>query len=398
MRAGSGDVTWGAGRPVIRLAGAGLLGALGLALAPGAAQAQFSNPLFMPDPPSNGSADPGVSFLEGQYRVTSTAGPRVRTSPDLVNWKEEQPLFAPGGEPQWVRPDPRTGARRAGSPKIYELSDRADGPGRQYVLLFSAPHKDKGKGCIGRAVSNTPHSFRNAGRKSKAGPLECKDNGDFGLIDPALFVDHTRGGKHYLLYKRQLKDHRKKEMRRPSDIVIRPINTDVRRGLGSSTRLVVGNGKGEVGSVEAPTMVRHDGRYFLFYSVGLFSNDSYAVSVAVSRRDANRPTGGKFIKYRENPIYSGRGTGDFCGVGHQDVRKNPDGTWRLFAHANLRETNPAKPPDARNKCVKSRRDLVSETLRWDRRTSNPNFHWPSVSNGKPSGNGKTTGTFAPFMG
>jgi len=391
MRAGTEDVTRGAGRPVIRLAGAGLLGALALAVAPAAAQAQLSNPLFMPDPPATGSADPGVSFLDRQYRVTSTRGPRVRTSPDLRTWREEQPLFAPGGQPQWAKPG--SNGERAGSPKIYELSDRVGGG---YVLLFSAQHKTKGKGCIGRAVSSTPDNFRNEGRTSPAGPLECKDpkkgesKSAFGLIDPALFVDRARGGKHYLLYKRQLKDHRNKEMRRPSDIVIRPINKDLKRDLGSSTRLVVGNGRGEVGSVEAPTMVRHDGRYFLFYSIGLFSNDSYAVSVAVSRRDANRPTGGRFVEYRKNPIYSGRGTGAFCGVGHQDVRKNPDGTWRLFAHANLRETNPAKP-GARNKCVTSRRDLVSDTLRWDR-------FWPRVGNGKPSGNGKTTGAFAPFMG
>ncbi|MCP9490834.1 MAG: family 43 glycosylhydrolase [Solirubrobacteraceae bacterium MAG38_C4-C5] len=407
MRAGSEGLMAGR-RWVIRLAAAGLLGVLALAVGlPGAAQAQSGNPLFDADP---GSADPGVSFLEGQFRVTSTGGPRVRNSPDLVNWREDEPLFAPGGEPRWAED------QRAGSPKIYPLAD-----GR-FVLLFSARHEAKGKGCIGRAISSTPNNFRNMGRESfrhdvpaEAGPLECEGDGvsasdranqrnrlepsAFSLIDPALFVNPANG-EYYLLYKRQLQD-RIDAPKGPSDIVIRPINSDVLSGLGGITRLVVASGDEGV-SVEAPTMIARNGRYFLFYSIANFSNDSYAVSVAVSRREANTPTGGDFVKFGGNPIYSGRGNPNFCGVGHQDVLQTGSDSWILFAHANLNEKDGATPGD-RNECVGSRRQLVADTLRFDIPSSEPanqreGFAWPSVSNGTPSGDGTPRGTLTPFTG
>lgn len=395
---------WGP-RPAIGLAVA-LLGALALALGlPGAAHAQSSNPLFDAIP---GSADPGVSLFDGQYHVTSTNGPRVRTSSDLVNWREDQPLFAPGGEPRWALEG------RAGSPKIYR-QPASQPDSERYVLLFSARHEVKGKGCIGRAVSATPHSFRNAGRESfrhdqpaDAGPLECVGEGvsasdrangldrleksPYSVIDPALFQD-PKTGRFHLLYKRQLQDRIDKPVE-PSGIVIRSIGPDAKSDLGSPTRLIVASGQEGV-SVEAPTMIERGGRYFLFYSIANFATDSYGVSVAVSRREANTPAGGDFVRFDGNPIYSGRGNPRFCGVGHQDI-VDTGGTSTLFAHAILEE----KEVEGRNECVGTRRQLVADPLRWDQPSSDPDnqregFRWPSVSNGTPSGDGKTRGELTP---
>jgi arabinan endo-1,5-alpha-L-arabinosidase len=370
---------------------AGVLG-LGLVLPAAAGQGQqFANPLFVPDRGIEGAADPGVSWFEGTYYVTSTGSDYVRTSPDLVNWHERHRLFAPGGEPQWAVNG------RAGSPKIYRLPGAGG-----YVLLFSAQHRVKGKGCIGRAVSPDPHSFVNSGRESYGpgmpatdGPLECEGprltKSAYSVIDPALFHDQDTG-RYWLLYKRQLQS-RIDRPPEPSDIVIRPIGSDAKSNLGSPTRLVVAAGGAGV-SVEAPTMVKRNGRYYLFYSIASFDDDTYGVSVAVSRLEANRPDGGNFARFGGNPIYSGRGNEHYCGVGHQDIVSFANGNWRLFAHTYLSEAEP--PTNCRDATGDGRRFLVSDLIRWDVPSTNPdngaNF-WPRIDNGQPSGTGDSRGIF-----
>lgn len=382
---------------------AALLGTLALALGlAGVARAQSPNPLFKGI--KQGSSDPGVSFFAGQFRVTSSRGARVRTSPDLVNWRQDKRLFARRGAPRWAV------GRRIGSSKIYFLPAI-----KRYVLVFDALHRIKGKFCIGRATSKRPYGFRNMGRESARGPLECEGPGlsrsAYSLLDPDLFQDPATGS-YYLLYKRQLQS-RIDEPPQPSDIVIRPIGPDAKSGLGAPTRLVVAAGKGtkEGVSVEAPTMVARNGRYFLFYSIANFTNDSYAVSVAASRREANTPLGGNFVKFGANPIYSGKPDKDFCGVGHQDVMQTGPDAWVLFAHAYLIERPPAKP-GGNARCVSKpvrpggrtpRRQLVADQLRWDVPSTNPQntqegFAWPSVNDGTPSGNGQPRGKLTPASG
>ena len=391
----AGDDRSTPGRLVTRFAAA-LLGALALALClTGAARAESANPLFKGI--KQGSSDPGVSFFNGQFRVTSSRGARVRTSPNLVKWREEKRLFASRGAPRWAV------GRRIGSSKIYFLPAI-----KRYVLVFGALHRIKGKFCIGRATSKRPYGFRNMGRESAGGPLECEGPGlsksAYSLLDPDLFQDPATGS-HYLLYKRQLQS-RIDAPRQPSDIVIRAIGPDAKSGLGLPTRLVVADGKGtkEGVSVEAPTMVARNARYFLFYSIANFTNDSYAVSVAASRREANTPMGGDFVKFGANPIYSGKRDKDFCGVGHQDVMQVGQDAWLLFAHAYLVERPPAKPggnPRCVSKPVRPggrtpRRQLVADQLRWNVPSTNPlntqeGFAWPSVNDGTPSGNGNPGG-------
>lgn len=389
-------------RRVAGLAGA-LLGTLALALAvPDGARAQ--NPLFTGAP--QGSSDPSVGFFGGQFRVTSSRGRRVRNSTDLVNWREDHSLFARGGAPRWAV------GGRVGSSKISRLSDGS------YVLVFGALHRgNKGdrRFCIGRARARTPYGFKNQGllrykgrngrKKPGAGPLFCagrQSRPDYSVFDPDLFRDPANG-RLYLLYKRQLQRLRGGRRGR-SDIVIRPVGQDAKSQLGPITRLVQASGKrgGRDGvSVEAPTMVARNRRYFLFYSIANYANDSYAVSVAASRREANTPTGGNFTKFAGNPIYSGKTNKmnkpdtAFCGVGHQDIMPLPNDRWVIFAHAYLRETPPARPGG--NARCKGKRQLVADELRWNIPSTNPQntpegFAWPSVGDGTPSGNGKPSGT------
>jgi len=199
---------------------------------------------------------------------------------------------------------------------------------------------------------------------------------EYNLIDPDLLRDPATG-RYYLLYKRQLQRLRGRRRGR-SDIVIRPVGQDAKSRLGPITRLVQASGKGggrDGVSVEAPTMVARNRRYFLFYSIANYANDSYAVSVAASRRKANTPTGGNFTKFAGNPIYSGKTNklnkpdAAFCGVGHQDIMPLPNDRWVIFAHAYLRETPPAQPGG--NARCKGKRQLVADELRWTGRRNRP---------------------------
>ncbi|MCP9490981.1 MAG: family 43 glycosylhydrolase [Solirubrobacteraceae bacterium MAG38_C4-C5] len=377
-------------------------------VAPGAASAQSGNPLFVPPQPPGekvrGSADPGIARLKpgtpGVF-VTSTGSARgpVRTTTDGRTWTDAGPHFIK--TPSWLRDG------RAGSPQIYWLP--AIG---KYVMLFSG-QGPKGKGCIGRAVSDRPFNFTSHGRmipaegsgKSRAGyALECRDDGGYSLIDPSLF---ERNGKYFLLYKRnfgagrgKLTPAERKFRNRPQDIVIRPINPDARAGLGPSTKLIAARpGTWEGKSVEAPTMIYRKGRYYLFYSGANYARESYAVGVAASLKGRdNRPTG-RFKRFEGNPILRGSGNRLFCGVGHQDVVKSGD-SWQIFYHAYLGEPEPGVRQNGNDCLLKRdgktyRRFLMADVLRWDRRGGSPvrGDFWPSVNNRTPSGDGRPSGQF-----
>lgn len=375
--------------------------AAGVLLAPGVASAQSAsaNPLFIPPEGTRGAADPGVAVFPGGTFVASTGpatGP-VRTTTDGFTWTDAPgPLFTKA--PGWLRD------RRAGSPQIYWLPEH-----KRYVVLFSGkgPH---GKGCIGRGVSSTPYNFTNGGRriasegKRKTGyALECRDDGAYSLIDPSLFRDDD--GRYYLLYKRNFgagRNMTRAERRfrdRPQDIVIRPINSDVRTGLRSSKTLIAARrGTWEGRSVEAPTMIRRKGRYYLFYSGANYARESYGVGVAASLARDNRPNG-TFKRFRGNPILTGSGDPNFCGVGHQDLYTPGDDAWLIFYHAYLGE--PHLPQNGTKCFVKDRngktyrRFLMADQLRWDRRGGSPlrGDFWPSVNDGTPSGDGNARGRF-----
>ena len=65
--------------------------------------------------------------------------------------------------------------------------------------------------------------------------------------------------------------------------------------------------------VEGPTVIKHNGWYYLIYSANHFMSKSYAVGYAVSKSPF-----GPFVKNVSNPILSTANTG-VPGVGHGDL-------------------------------------------------------------------------------
>lgn len=351
-----------------------MLLALAAAL-PTTAAAQFPNPLFTWD----GSADPGMAHFGGRYYATATGADgggagRIKSSPDRRTWSRSGYIFPLGTEPGWISVDP-DGTRGIGGPQIYYLDAI-----KKYVAYFSARAAKTEKRCIGRAVSSNPYTFTNEGLGDNpaVSPLECRNDATYSLIDASLFRD-PRDQQLYLLYKRDYTDGEGTQ----DDIVIRRVDQDGRSNPGPPTQLVVAErGTWEGFSVEAPTMIARNGRYYLFYSGANYAKDTYGVGVAVSSIESNRPES-KLVKYDANPILKGLGNDTFCGVGHQDVTNVAGDGWLLFYHAYLGGL------EADGDCVGTKRFLMMDVLRWDRPGGSPRVgdFWPSVHNGTPSGTG-----------
>ncbi len=80
--------------------------------------------------------------------------------------------------------------------------------------------------------------------------------------------------------------------------------------------------------MEGPTVVKLDGKYYLFYSANHFQSPDYAVGYAV----ADSPTG-PWIKNPANPIIHQSIVGE-KGSGHGDLFKDNDGNYRYVYHVH----------------------------------------------------------------
>lgn len=87
---------------------------------------------------------------------------------------------------------------------------------------------------------------------------------------------------------------------------------------------------------EGPTVIKHNGLYYLFYSANDFRSNDYAIGYAVS----NNPLG-PWVKFSGNPIISKKNIG-FDGPGHGDFVKNDNGDYYYVFHIH-NSTSAATP-------------------------------------------------------
>lgn len=157
-------------------------------------------------------------------------------------------------------------AGRDGDVWAPDVTERADGV---YLMYFAAPEKD-GEQCIGAATSPSPTGpFAPVGDR----PVLC-DPRDHGAIDPMAYTDD---GRHYLVYKDEADGTGDASSLWINEVT--PSGVDL---IGPRSRLLTADvGGDEERIAEAPFLVRHDGRYVLFYSAGRW-NATYHVKYAVS--------------------------------------------------------------------------------------------------------------------
>ncbi len=291
---------WGAAAPAFAQ------GLTAPAAAESAACHATSGPL--PDPAlAQQFADPFVYCADGRFYVVASnwAGIHIpiASSERLDRWSvlrdeagtvidamPELPAWVVRG--RGVRPD-------IWAPTVARLNGR-------YVLYFSARHgsaktpRGAPRDCIGAAVSDFPdHGFRPAPL-----PLVCGGFAE-GVIDADVLPD---GGRALLYFK---SDGNCCGL--STNLYVVPLSADGLSLTGLISPVGVSNDReweGEI--VEAPSMIRHEGRYVLFYSGGRFDSAGYGVAYAT----CEGPVGPCQKPLDNRVLQSGHGRD---GPGHQSV-------------------------------------------------------------------------------
>ncbi len=275
------------------------------------AAGSFENPVIRQDFPDPFVLRDGATY----YAYATTDGAQhlqLATSPDLVTWQlGSDPLPT---LPSWSTGDtwaPEVAKTTAGYVLYYTAHDpdlkRPDGNGAQCITLARADHPE------GPFVD------------SSSKPLVCQvDRG--GSIDATSFVDAD--GSRYLIWKNDGNC-----CGLPTRFSIQRLTADGLHLTGSPKDLgVVNDATWEGHVIEAPTLLRHDGRYVLFYSANDYDSGAYAVGYATAKMVT-----GPYVDAKENPIVASQwghhATSRARGPGHQSVVEAADGTLWMTFHA-----------------------------------------------------------------
>ncbi len=252
--------------------------------------------------------DPDVLQSDGTFYAfaTNTAGTNVQvaTSDDLDDW-ELQTTDAMPTLPSWATEG------RTWAPEVFEPT-----PGR-FVLYFTAWHTTPSAQCIGVAAADSPEGPYTALSEE---PLVCPID-DGGAIDASTFVDDD--GTAYLLWKNDGNC-----CGLPTWLQIAPLSADGSTLTAEPTKLVEQDQDWEGILVEAPTLVRHDDAYVLFYSANDYGGDQYSTGYATAAAVL-----GPYEKPAEPLLTTASTDGRYQGPGGQDVVTMADGTDRLVFHS-----------------------------------------------------------------
>jgi arabinan endo-1,5-alpha-L-arabinosidase len=223
-------------------------------------------------------ADPTVLSVGGTYYAYSTAsryGAKnfhvpVQSSRRLTGgWSHARDAMPE--LPTWV--DKTAGEGSVWAPAVTARGD--DG----YLLYFTAHSASQHIQCIGVARASAPEGpFHPIGSH----PLVCQP-GDADAIDPKPFTDTD--GTHYLLYSASRQGN--------ATIWLQRLNADGTETIGHRRAVIRADRAEEDHTVEAPTIVRHDGKYVLFYSGNAYNGGRYFINYATA--DA---LGDEFVKHQ----------------------------------------------------------------------------------------------------
>ncbi|GAA0575978.1 glycoside hydrolase family 43 protein [Paractinoplanes ferrugineus] len=260
----------------------------------------FTNPVHDRNFP-----DPGVLRVDGTFYAYGTnsavANVPLLTSTDLVHWTERGDVLPAVGE--WADPG------NTWAPEVLRTDAGT------FVLYYTARWNKADRQCIGTAVADSPTGpFLDTSGE----PLICQDD-EGGSIDASPFRDED--GSLYLYWKND-----GNHIGVPSHLYAQRLDRDGRKLTGDRVRLLTNNQPWHGPVVEAPEMLRHDGKLYLFYSGGAFDQDGYAVGYAT----CDSPLG-PCHDAAENPIL--RSAGKAAGPGHCYPVTLADGTVWLLYHA-----------------------------------------------------------------
>ncbi|MDO7877082.1 family 43 glycosylhydrolase [Hymenobacter sp. ASUV-10] len=256
----------------------------------------IANPVLAGDYP-----DPSVTKIGNTYWATATTsnwGPTfpLLKSSNLTDWQLVGHVF-PGERPAWAD-------YYFWAPEISQ-----DG-GRTYV--YYTAHKRGGNLSVGVASADRPE-----GPYRDHGPLVGQPDGS---IDGFPMRDEK--GQLYLVWKEDGNSQNK-----PTPIWAQALNADRTALTGEKTELFRNTEPWEGNLVEGPSIVRHDGYFYMFYAANgcCGSGCTYATGVARARQLL-----GPWEKYSQNPILTKNDTWTCPGHGTA-VERN--GRWYMLYHA-----------------------------------------------------------------
>ena len=265
----------------------------------------FKNPVIKQDFP-----DPFILQVGDFYwaYATNTSGKNVSLarSKDLIKWEllgDAMPAL-----PKWSK---LTGGL-TWAPEVIQIADK-------FVMYYTSRDKASDKQCVGVATSAKPEGkFKDT--NGQAFVCQAKQG---GTIDPDPFRDED--GKLYLYYKNDGNC-----CGYPTYIYAQEMASDGLSLLGEPAQLIRNDQGWEGHVIEAPTMFKHDGKYYLFYSGNDYGGVPYAVGYAICESPL-----GPCQKATENPILKSDvddKTNLVIGPGHQTLLQLSDQTW-IFYHA-----------------------------------------------------------------
>ncbi|MCG8527003.1 MAG: glycoside hydrolase family 43 protein [Opitutales bacterium] len=261
-------------------------------------------------------ADPTIYKYEGDYYLFGTETPpqvgfRIYSSDNLEDWYVPETAYEGG---YVLKKETQTyGSRGFWAPQIFEYKGKTG-------IAYTANER------IAIAFAESP-----------LGPFLQQDvrslNNDLLQIDPFLFFEED--GKIYLYHVR---------LRKGNHIYVAEMEENL-SGINKETLTHCISAEKNtwedtqtypsVPVIEGPTLIKHKGIYYLFYSANHFMSADYAVGYAT----APSPTG-PWTRYEGNPIIH-REHLDINGTGHGDVLIDGDDMYYVFhTHASDEEVRP----------------------------------------------------------
>lgn len=324
---------------LVTIASAGAALRQGLAAVWPLAQPSLSLPLGPALSPTIGGdfADPAVLVVGGEYYAyaTNAAGKHIQVarSTDLRQWTM-LPDALPN-LPAWAS----AGGAWVWAPDVIQIGSR-------FVLYYTARDTALGRQCIGVATSERP-----AGpfRDESAQPLVCQ-RALGGDIDASPFRD---GAALYLYFK---SDGNCCHL--PTRIWGQRLTPDGLRLVGAPVALLTNDQAWEGDVVEAPSMLRHDGGYDLFYSGNDYATARYAIGYARCQSPL-----GPCVKPLDHPILASDPTAPvpLIGPGGASLFQADGVTWIAF-HTWVGDPSSAAP---------GVRSALIERLLWDGASPEP---------------------------
>lgn len=213
-------------------------------------------------------------------------GPNVQvsTSPDGKKWTKPDGKDALPHPGCWVhKDDQNTDNADVWAPHVIELPNPHNFHDGQFVMYYAAREaKGLHRHCIGAATSTSAEGPYLA----RAEPIVCaSDKG--GAIDPAGFQDSD--GKRYVTYKIDGNSighggtcNNMKDPIMPTPIMIQGLRDDAMTPEGPAKQLLDRDAR-DGPLIEAPSLVKFENIYYLFFSSQCVTDTNYDTSYATSK-------------------------------------------------------------------------------------------------------------------